>query len=51
MLYWIEALGESIILNVAGPRESKAKGIQEATRKFISRLIESVTKGGGHADD
>ena len=49
---WPASLGiPDLVLNVAGPRESKAKGIQEATQKFISRLIESVTKGDGHADD
>lgn len=28
-----------IVLNVAGPRESKAKGIQESARDFVGRLI------------
>lgn len=35
VLYWLETLGESVVLNVAGPRESKAKGIQAATREYI----------------
>ncbi len=33
---------EGLILNVAGPRESKAIGIQESTKVFITRLIEAV---------
>ena len=40
---WLKGLGmDNIVLNVAGPRESKAPGIQEAARAFISRLIEAV---------
>ena len=40
---WLKGLGkEDIVLNVAGPRESKAKGIQESTRSFVCRLIEAV---------
>ena len=42
VLYWLEALGESIVLNVAGPRESKARGIQAATKAFVERVIASV---------
>ena len=30
---------EDIVLNVAGPRESKAKGIQDETREVISDVI------------
>ena len=42
---WLNTLAiPDLVLNVAGPRESKAKGIQEATRKFIGRLIETVRK-------
>ncbi len=33
---------EGLILNVAGPRESKAIGIQASTKAFITRLIEAV---------
>lgn len=29
-----------VVLNVAGPRESKCPGIQASTRRFITRLIE-----------
>ena len=37
---WLKGLGmENIVLNVAGPRESKAKGIQAKTKDFIARLI------------
>ena len=40
-LYWIEAeFGErGIVLNVAGPRESKEAGIQVATRSFVKRIL------------
>ena len=40
-LYWIEAeFGErGIVLNVAGPRESKEVGIQAATRSFVKRIL------------
>jgi hypothetical protein len=32
--------GESeIVLNIAGPRESKEAGIQAATKAFVARLI------------
>jgi len=30
---------ESLVLNVAGPRESKTPGIQKATHEFVKRLI------------
>lgn len=33
--------GAPIILNVAGPRESKNPGIAEATENYVSRLIEN----------
>ena len=40
---WLLGLGkEDIVLNVAGPRESKSRGIQESTRTFICRLIEAI---------
>lgn len=41
VLYWIEAdFGErGIVLNVAGPRESKEAGIQAATRSFVKRVL------------
>lgn len=44
VLYWIEAVfGEKeIVLNIAGQRESKAVGIQEATKTFVTRLIEKL---------
>ncbi len=40
-LYWLEAeFGErGIVLNVAGPRESKEVGIQAATRMFVRRTL------------
>lgn len=37
---WLKGLGnDNIVLNVAGPRESKAKGIQLATKIFVRRLL------------
>lgn len=51
---WLRGLGkEDIVLNVAGPRESKSRGIQESTRTFICRLIEAIrqldeSQGGQH---
>lgn len=43
--WWLDKVckkngGAPIVLNVAGPRESKCPGIAEATEKYISRLIE-----------
>ena len=36
-------LGHDVLmLNVAGPRESKARGIQETAKVFVSRLIKRV---------
>ena len=32
--------GAPIVLNIAGPRESKSQGIAEATEEYVSRLIE-----------
>ena len=44
---WLKSLGkDGIVLNVAGPRESKAKGIQAKTKDFITRLIEEIRKLG-----
>ena len=31
---------DGIVLNVAGPRESKAAGIQAATKEFVKRILE-----------
>lgn len=48
---WLNGLAiTDLVLNVAGPRESKATGIQEATHKFVIRLIETVKNGNEHAD-
>lgn len=42
-LDWLRSLGmENIVLNVAGPRESKAPGIQAKTKAFIAKLIEAI---------
>ena len=43
LIYWIEAeFGERrIVLNVAGPRESKEPGIQESTKAFVARMLSS----------
>ena len=39
----IRGLGkEGIVLNIAGSRESKSRGVQESTRLFICPLIEAV---------
>ena len=40
VLYWMETLGGPIVLNVAGPRESKCKGVQASTRSFVAKLID-----------
>ena len=37
--------GEDLVLNVAGPRESKCPGIERATCAFIKRLIARVLEG------
>ena len=39
--YWLEAeFGmKPVVLNVAGPRESKSPGIQAATKAFIERIL------------
>ena len=34
--------GEDLVLNVAGPRESKCPGIEQATSAFIKRLLAHV---------
>ena len=46
--YWIEAeFGERpVVLNVAGPRESKCPGIQESARRYVARLLAA----DGHAN-
>ena len=36
-------LKDGVVLNVAGPRESKRKGVQAITYKFISNLIQAAT--------
>ena len=42
---WLTGLAiPDLVLNVAGTRESKAKGIQEATQRFVARLIEKVSE-------
>ena len=47
---WLEKLaaenGSGIVLNVAGPRESKSPGIQESTRRFITQLLTRVMELG-----
>ena len=35
-------LKDGLVLNVAGPRESKRKGVQELTRKYICELIKAA---------
>ena len=52
VLYWIEAeFGErGIVLNVAGPRESKCPGIQASTKQFIATLLKRLTAADSAAD-
>ena len=35
------------VLNVAGPRESKAGGIQKRTRRFLVEVLQGMIEGGG----
>ncbi len=47
VIAWLRKLSadlkrEDLVLNVAGPRESKAKGIEATTKDFVSRLIAEV---------
>jgi hypothetical protein len=49
-LGWIErmmrpSVGDPFVLNVAGPRESEARGIYGATTKFLTVLMESFAPG------
>ena len=39
-----EALGlrDGVVLNVAGPRESKHQGVQAMASKYVGELIEAV---------
>jgi hypothetical protein len=37
------------VLNVAGPRESKAGGIENQTRKFLAEVLKWLIVGGGRA--
>ncbi len=51
---WIAGLaaerGRGIVLNVAGPRESKCPGIQESTKEFIATLLKLVCAADTAAD-
>ena len=45
VLKWLEKVckknkGQPLVLNVAGPRESKSPGLAKATDKYITRLLE-----------
>lgn len=47
VLAWLDKVcrkngGAPIVLNVAGPRESKSPGIEQATADYVSRLIDSL---------
>ena len=43
VLDWLRSLGrDNLVLNVAGPRESKSPGIQAKTDAFVSRLIDAI---------
>ena len=38
------------VLNVAGPRESKAGGIQKRTRRFLVEVLQGMIEGGRGGD-
>ena len=38
-------------LNVAGPRESKARGIQKRTRKFLTEVLLGMLEQAGRGDE
>lgn len=40
--FWAEFGRRKIVLNVAGPRESKAPGIQAAARRLVKTLVEFI---------
>ena len=42
---WVDALGADLDLNVAGPRESEAPGVYDATRRFLGAVLGRL--GGG----
>ncbi len=47
VLEWLRKLAanvqhEDLVLNIAGPRESKCPGIEKSTYDFVAKLIESV---------
>ena len=43
VLDWLRSLGrDNLVLNVAGPRESKSPGIQAKADAFVSRLIDAI---------
>lgn len=44
---WLERLGDDAVLNVAGPRESKAKGVYRRTLRFLLELLGARVKRGG----
>ena len=39
------------VLNVAGPRESKARGIQKRTRKFLTEVLLGMLEQAGRGDE
>ena len=39
---WLEALGDDLTLNVAGPRESECPGVYQAARSLLERVFEEV---------
>lgn len=43
-VYWLESLfgDKGIVLNVAGPRESKCPGIQQATAGYVRHILEEA---------
>lgn len=41
---------EELVINVAGPRESKANGIQAGTKEFVSELLAYAVQHGENAE-
>lgn len=44
-IYWLETLGEGLVVNFAGAREFRCPGIQAASRAYVMRLIRAMTAG------
>ena len=42
---WLKTLGQGIVLNIAGPRESESPGIYEEVYTFVKRLLSEFADG------